>query len=174
MKKVSLLAVASLIAIACSSSSEPTAANAVPSSANQLATALTTASLSSDGAVARPTIDAEYALVQLKGDPLSTYAKTKPPQGKKIDFNANTVNQLRLATSARHDSYEIPNTPETEAAGRHDGERETDAFVNVSWVRTFKSGTLLTASPFYHYNAADFEGGSNEELLSTDEQMGRD
>src|SRR4051812_41844331 len=40
---------------------------------------------------ARPTQDTSTALVQLNGDPLSTYVKTKPPQGKKIDFNSNTV-----------------------------------------------------------------------------------
>jgi hypothetical protein len=35
----------------------------------------------SDAIVARPTVDVEYALVQLNGEPLATYSKTKPPQG---------------------------------------------------------------------------------------------
>src|SRR3954452_25210194 len=39
----------------------------------------------------RPGQDKASAIVQLKGDPLSTYAKTKPPQGKKIDFDSSTV-----------------------------------------------------------------------------------
>lgn len=35
-------------------------------------------------------VDDSYALVQLAGDPLSTYTKTKPAKGKKIDFSSTT------------------------------------------------------------------------------------
>src|SRR5712691_842368 len=37
------------------------------------------------------TVDTTSVMVQLIGDPLSTYPATKPPPGKKIDFNSNTV-----------------------------------------------------------------------------------
>jgi outer membrane receptor for ferrienterochelin and colicin len=79
-------------------------------------------------------------------------------------YNTNPSNQLRLITSLRHDTYEIPNAPEDEAAGIDDHERETDGFVNFSWVRTFRSGLLLTVSPFYHYNAANYEGGPSDPI----------
>ena len=38
-----------------------------------------------------PTLDTSSAIVQLKGDPLSTYSGTKPAHGRKIDFNSNAV-----------------------------------------------------------------------------------
>ena len=45
----------------------------------------------SDGPSAASGIDTSSAIVQLNGDPLSTYVKTKPAQGKKIDFSSSTV-----------------------------------------------------------------------------------
>jgi outer membrane receptor protein involved in Fe transport len=85
-------------------------------------------------------------------------------------LNANAANQLRLVASARHDDYQIPNGPDDQAAGIGDVERESDAFVNFSWVRTFKSGLLLTLSPFYHYNSANYDGGSNDPIVTTDDR----
>jgi outer membrane receptor for ferrienterochelin and colicin len=86
-------------------------------------------------------------------------------------FNANPANQLRVVTSVRRDSYQIPNGPDDQAAGVDDVERESDAFINVSWVRTFKSGMLLSVSPFYHYNTANFEGGPNDPIVTVDERQ---
>src|ERR1700674_4852910 len=85
-------------------------------------------------------------------------------------FNVNPANQLRVVTSVRRDSYQIPNGPDDQAAGINDVERESDAFVNVSWVRTFNSGMLLTVSPFYHYNTANFEGGPSDPIVTVDER----
>ena len=76
-----------------------------------------------------------------------------------------------MVASARHDAYQIPNTPDDQAGGIDDNERESDAFVNVSWVRTFASGALLTVSPFYHYNSANYEGGAGDfPIATTDER----
>jgi outer membrane cobalamin receptor len=85
-------------------------------------------------------------------------------------FNVSPANQLRLVTSVRRDSYQIPNGPDDQAAGISDVERESDAFVNLSWIRTFKSGVLLTVSPFYHYNTANYEGGPNDPIVTIDER----
>ncbi|HYL10339.1 MAG TPA: TonB-dependent receptor [Candidatus Acidoferrales bacterium] len=82
-------------------------------------------------------------------------------------YNANPKNQLRLVTSLRRDFYQIPNTPEQQAASIRDAQREADAFVNFSWVRTFGRGMLLTVSPFYHFNSANFDGGPNDFPIST-------
>jgi outer membrane receptor protein involved in Fe transport len=82
-------------------------------------------------------------------------------------YNADPSNQLRLVTSIRHDTYQIPNGPDDQAAGIDDHERETDGFVNFSWVRTFQRGMLLTVSPFYHYNAANYEGGPSDPLSTS-------
>jgi outer membrane cobalamin receptor len=86
-------------------------------------------------------------------------------------FNVNPENQLRVVTSVRRDSYQIPNGPDDQALGIDDVERESDAFVNVSWVHTFKSGMLLSVSPFYHYNTANFEGGPNDPIVTVDERQ---
>ncbi|HEX7139483.1 MAG TPA: TonB-dependent receptor [Vicinamibacterales bacterium] len=85
-------------------------------------------------------------------------------------YNVDPANQLRLVTSIRHDTYQIPNTPDDQAAGIDDHERETDGFLNLSWVRTFTSGLLLTVSPFYHYNAANYEGGPNDPITTVVER----
>jgi outer membrane receptor protein involved in Fe transport len=82
-------------------------------------------------------------------------------------FNATPHDQLRLVTSVRKDHYQIPNTPADQAAGIRDLDRERDAFVNFSWVRTFSPGVLLTVSPFYHFNRADYVGGPADTPLVT-------
>ena len=82
-------------------------------------------------------------------------------------FNVNQNNQLRLMTSVRRDTYQIPNTPEDQAAGADDVERESDGFVNLSWVRSFRSGMLLTVSPFFHDNTANFDGDPRRVPVST-------
>ena len=46
--------------------------------------------------------------------------------------------------------------------GLRDGEREPDGYVTFSWVHTFNANMLLTVSPFYHYNGADYHGGPND------------
>ncbi len=77
-------------------------------------------------------------------------------------FNATPNDQLRLVASARGDHYQIPNTPEQQAAGIRDLDLERDDFINFSWVHTFNPGMMLTVSPFYHFNRADFVGGPND------------
>ena len=89
-------------------------------------------------------------------------------------FNLDPTNQLRLVTSLRKDYYQIPYDPfpndienapvaannfqaQYPSIGLRDGQHEGDAFVNFSWVHTFNSKTLVTVSPFYHYNAANYD-----------------
>lgn len=45
------------------------------------------------------TVDYGSALVQLAGEPLATYEKTKPPKGKKIDFSSAAVKSYRAKLS---------------------------------------------------------------------------
>jgi hypothetical protein len=74
-------------------------------------------------------------------------------------FNATPSDQLRLVTSLRRDYYQIPNSP---GDTTKDGQHEADAFVNFSWVRTFNTRTVLTVSPFYHYNRANLDASPND------------
>jgi outer membrane receptor protein involved in Fe transport len=86
-------------------------------------------------------------------------------------FNANPKDQFRLVTALRRDFYQVPNDQDAQDAGIRDVERERDAFINFSWVRTLNDKLLLTVSPFYHYNRAAFIGGRNDTLVvPTDER----
>ncbi len=86
-------------------------------------------------------------------------------------FNANPKDQFRLVTAVRRDFFQVPNDQDAQDAGIRDVERERDAFVNFSWVRTLDSKLLLTVSPFYHYNRAAFIGGQNDTpVLARDER----
>ncbi len=80
-------------------------------------------------------------------------------------FNVEPKDQLRLVTSLRSDHFQIPNTPEQEATGIRDIDREHDAFANFSWVHSAPPGLLLTVSPFYHFNGAAYVGGQGDRPL---------
>jgi hypothetical protein len=85
-------------------------------------------------------------------------------------FNSNSKNQFRVVGSLRQDYYQIPIDPDSNSIGNQnypsyglrDAEREPDGYVTFSWVHTFNPNTLLTVSPFYHYNGADYKGGPND------------
>ena len=89
-----------------------------------------------------------------------------------VIFNVDNSNQLRFVTSLRRDFYEIPNTPEQQFVDSvRDTEHEADAFANFSWVHTFKSKMVMTISPFYHYNSANYGGGPNDVPVSTTDDL---
>src|SRR5208283_635341 len=88
-------------------------------------------------------------------------------------FNADPSNQLRLMTSLRRDYFQVPYdpnpndiengsiaangfSPQYPSIGYRDGEHESDAGVMFTWVHTFNSHLMTTASPFYHYNRGDY------------------
>jgi len=83
-------------------------------------------------------------------------------------FNATPADQLRLVASLRNDHYQVPNTPEQQATGIRDIDRERDAFANFSWVHTAGQGLLLTVSPFYHFNRVAYVGGPGDTPLVPD------
>ena len=101
-------------------------------------------------------------------------------------FNVDPSDQLRLVTSARKDYYQIPYDPfsgdlengassctTTDLNAQYpticlrDGNHESDALVNFSWVHTFSSKILLTASPFYHRNIANYDSSPADVSLAT-------
>src|SRR5207244_388856 len=91
-------------------------------------------------------------------------------------YNADSHNQLRLVAQARRDFYQVPfdpNDPATQGQFLHDANGENDSFVAFSWVRTFNPGLMLTVSPFFHSNNAnyqsslqDFPSSANEDRRS--------
>src|SRR5271165_5788523 len=81
-------------------------------------------------------------------------------------YNRDANNQFRFVTSLRRDDYQIPNDPDAEAVGIRDVERERDALASFSWIHSFQPGLLLTVSPFYHYNQANYDGDPNDTPFS--------
>jgi hypothetical protein len=85
-------------------------------------------------------------------------------------FNSDPTNQIRAMASLRRDYYQIPVDPNPNSVGNsiypsyglRDAEREPDGYTTLSWVHTFDTNTLLTISPFYHYNGADYQGGPHD------------
>ena len=99
-------------------------------------------------------------------------------------FNVDPSNQLRLVTSLRKDYYQIPYDPfpndiennlmNGQLTGQYpsldlrDGDHESDAIANFSWVHTFNSKLLLTVSPFLHHNAADYDSALTDPVVTTE------
>ena len=52
-----------------------------------------------------PDVDRLSAVVQLKGNPLSTSPRTKPAHGRKIDFNSNAVRSYRAQLNAQRNEF---------------------------------------------------------------------
>jgi hypothetical protein len=86
--------------------------------------------------------------------------------GTLID-NLSAEDQIRLVLQARHDDYQIPNSP---ADLLDDTQRESDAFAILTWVHSFSADATLSSSVFYHYNRADFDGAPTDFPLSTTDQ----
>src|SRR5487761_466498 len=77
-------------------------------------------------------------------------------------YNPSAENQLRFAVSLRGDHYQIPNTPDQQAAGIRDLDIERDDVVGLTWAHSTPSGLALTVSPFYHFNRANYLGGQGD------------
>jgi len=90
-------------------------------------------------------------------------------------FNLDSANQFRLVTALRKDYYQVPYDPnfndlessQFDSSGLRDGDHESDVIVNGSWAHTFSSKLLLTLSPFYHRNSADYESAAADYPTAT-------
>ena len=104
-------------------------------------------------------------------------------------FNVDPSNQLRLVTSLRRDYYQVPYdpnpndvengsiaangfSPQYPSIGLRDGEHESDAVMNFSWVHTFNSKVALTVSPLFHYNSGNYNSLANDTPVATTETRG--
>jgi hypothetical protein len=106
-------------------------------------------------------------------------------------FNLDPSDQLRLVTSLRKDYYQIPYDPfpndienapiaangfmaQFPSLNLRDGDHEADALLNFSWVHTFNTKLLLTVSPFFHHNAANYSGSPNDSPVATTQNRSSD
>ena len=77
----------------------------------------------SDAPQTGPQVDQQYAVVQLKGDPLTTSAKTRPAPGKKVDFNNSAVKAYRAQLMALRNDFKSwlrANAPKAKVTGEFD------------------------------------------------------
>jgi outer membrane cobalamin receptor len=79
-------------------------------------------------------------------------------------YNRTPQDQLRLIAQLRHDFFQIPDDPnpddfenqQYDSSGLRDTQNETDDIAAFTWLHTFSPSTVLQASPFFHYNQADY------------------
>lgn len=79
--------------------------------------------VSTDSTATRATVDRAYALVQLKGEPLATYVKTKPAPGRKIDLASSTTKAYRAQLAALRNDFKkwlSVNAPKARVTGGWD------------------------------------------------------
>src|SRR6266508_5515248 len=85
-----------------------------------------------------PDVDHSSAVVQLKGDPLSTSPRTKPAHGRKIDFNSNAVRSYRAQLNAGRNEFKRwlrTNAPRARVTSEYD--------VSINAVAVQLNGTPL-------------------------------
>lgn len=90
-------------------------------------------------------------------------------------YNRTPKDQLRLVTQLRSDFFQIPYDPDPnsfgnrqfDSSGLRDTQRELDGLTAFSWLHTFNSSTVLQASPFFHYNRANYHGSPNDTPVAT-------
>lgn len=85
-------------------------------------------------------------------------------------FDVNPLDSLRFVGSVRRDHYQVPNTRVQHDLGIRDREIASDRFANFTWVHTSASGTLLTVSPYYHFNRGQYLGGESDPIVTTDDR----
>lgn len=97
-------------------------------------------------------LDTGSAIVQLQGDPLSTYVKTKPPHGKKIDFSSSTTRSYRAQLSAERNQFKQwlqSNAPKASVTGQYDISLNAVAVqLNGESLATVASAPLVTGAEY--------------------------
>ncbi len=81
-------------------------------------------------------------------------------------YNRDPNNQFRFFSTLRRDDYQIPSTPDTEL--------ERDAVADFTWAHTFRPSLLLTVSPFFHHNTANYEGSPQDVPVSATQRRSSD
>jgi Carboxypeptidase regulatory-like domain/TonB dependent receptor/TonB-dependent Receptor Plug Domain len=92
-----------------------------------------------------------------------------------IIYNVGTQDQFRIVGSSRRDFYQIPYDPNPNdfensqwpTSALRDNEVEADTYGLFSWIHTFNANTILTISPFYHYNSSGYHSPGNDDPVAT-------
>ncbi|HWH05563.1 MAG TPA: S8 family serine peptidase, partial [Gaiellaceae bacterium] len=95
-------------------------------------------------------VDSGSALVLLDGEPLATYEKTRPPQGKKIDFSSSSVKAYRAHLSKLRNDFKAwlrQNASGARVTGEYDIALNAVAVeLNGTSIETLRRAPLVTAA----------------------------
>lgn len=89
-----------------------------------------------------------------------------------MSYNRGPSDQFDWTATARNDRFQIPVDPNnldpasTSYAFMRDRDQEKDSFMHLTWTHTVNSNTLLTISPFYHYNDSRYIGSASDPLIA--------
>ncbi|HMF45937.1 MAG TPA: S8 family serine peptidase [Candidatus Udaeobacter sp.] len=110
--------------------------------------------VNTDATARGPNVDNTSAIVQLKGDPISTNPSTKPPHGKKIDFNSNAVRSYRAQLNAQRNQFKQwlhANAPSAKVTSEYDVSLNAVAVqLNGTPLATIKAAPMVQSA---EYNA---------------------
>jgi minor extracellular serine protease Vpr len=109
-----------------------------------------------------PDVDRSSAIVQLKGDPLTTHSATKPAAGKKIDFNSNAVRSYRAQLSAGRNEFRRwlrANAPRARITSQYDVSLNAVAVqLNGTPLQTIAAAPMVERAEYnalYHPNLSE-------------------
>jgi subtilisin family serine protease len=106
----------------------------------------------SDTTSSRPTVDKAYALVQLAAAPLSTYSKTKPAAGKKINFSSSTTKSYRALLAGQRNEFKQwlqANAPKARVKGQWDiSLNAVSVKLNGTSLATLRTSPLVARAEF--------------------------
>src|SRR6266498_3027340 len=109
-----------------------------------------------------PDLDRSSALVQLRGDPLSTSPRTKPAHGRKIDFNSNAVRSYRAQLNAGRNEFKRwlrTNAPRARVTSEYDVSLNAVAVqLNGTPLATIAAAPMVQSAEYnalYHPNLSE-------------------
>src|SRR6266496_1917221 len=109
-----------------------------------------------------PDVDRSSAIVQLKGNPLSTHPATKPAMGKKIDFNGNAVRSYRAQLAAGRNEFKRwlrANAPRAKVTSEYDTSLNAVAVqLNGTTLETIAAAPMVQQVQYnalYHPNLSE-------------------
>src|SRR5438552_3245245 len=109
-----------------------------------------------------PDVDNTSAIVQLIGDPISTNPSTKPPHGRKIDFNGQAVRSYRAQLNARRNELKRwlrANAPRARVTGEYDVSLNAVAVqLNGTPLATIAAAPMVQSAEYnalYHSNLSE-------------------
>src|SRR5213596_2590071 len=118
--------------------------------------------VNADARVRGPNVDNTSAIVQLKGDPISTNPSTKPPHGRKIDFNGQAVRSYRAQLNARRNELKRwlrANAPRAKVTGEYDVSLNAVAVqLNGTPLATIAAAPMVQSAEYnalYHPNLSE-------------------